>query len=69
MTVKPWEIWSLCQMLITTHGAQAENHAHAKMAEAETAGNSGERLVWKMVIDKLPSCRSELVSKIEENKS
>lgn len=58
MTVKPWEIWTLCQMLITTHGDEAETHARAKMNEADSDNKSGERLVWKMVIDRMPECRA-----------
>ena len=59
MTVRPWEIWSLCQMLITSHGEQAEAHARSKMDEANTEGKSGERIVWQMVLRRLPDCRSE----------
>ena len=68
MTVKPWEIWSLCQMLIATHGDRAEDHARIKMREADCEGKTGERLVWKMVLDRLPEARSETVTSSGGNK-
>lgn len=59
MTVRAWEIWTLCQMLITTHGENAEAHAREKMDEAASQNKSGERLVWQMVIDRLPELRTK----------
>lgn len=59
MTVRAWEVWTLCQMLISTHGENAEAHAQEKMEEADSQNRSGERLVWQMVIDRLIELRNE----------
>ncbi len=59
MTVASWEFWSLANMLITTHGDDAENEAARQLHVAEEQNDQGQKVVWTEVIKKLGQLRSE----------
>ena len=51
--IATWELWTVAQMLVSTHGANAEAHCQAKLADAVATGNEAEELVWSGVITQL----------------
>jgi hypothetical protein len=59
MTVAPWEFWSLANLLISTHGDEAEMEAARRLAAAENEGDSGQKVVWYEVTRKLVEIRAE----------
>lgn len=56
-SVATWELWIVGQTLITTRGDEAEAHAQAKLAEAETQSDEAAVLVWSGVITQLRHIR------------
>jgi hypothetical protein len=59
MVVAKWEFQALANMLVATHGLEAESEARNRLKLAESNGNSGESVVWSEVLDRLP----ELIEK------
>ena len=57
--IAKWELWTVANMLISTHGDDAEAHAVAKLAEAEAAKDEGGEIVWRGVITQLERIRCE----------
>jgi len=51
--IATWELWTVAQMLVSTHGANAEAHSQAKLADAVATGNEADELVWSGVITQL----------------
>lgn len=51
--IAKWELWTVANMLISTHGDEAEAHAQAKLADAEEMGDEGGLIVWSGVITQL----------------
>lgn len=54
-----WELWTVAQMLVATHGDEAESHAQAKLAEAKGQGDEAEEIVWSGVISQLARIREK----------
>ena len=63
MTVAKWELWSLANMLISTHGDEAEFVAADRLETALAKDDSGEILVWREVVKKIPEIRAEIAGK------
>lgn len=59
MTVASWEFWSLANMLVTTHGDDAEEEAARRLCEAEAQNDSGQKVVWTEVGRKIAEIRAE----------
>jgi hypothetical protein len=57
--IAKWELWSVAQMLVATHGDDAENHAQAKLAEAKDLSDEADQIVWSGVIAQLKRLREE----------
>ena len=59
MTVAAWEFWSVANMLISSHGDDAEAVASDNLARSLEAGDSGEIIVWKEVGAKIGEIRRD----------
>lgn len=59
MDVQPWEYWSVAQMLIATHGADAETVVSRNLDDADAEGRDADVLVWGEIRKKLASIRSD----------
>lgn len=59
MAVASWEFWSLATMLIATHGDEAESEAARRLQQAEASDDSGQKVVWTEVANKLRAIRAE----------
>lgn len=59
MVVAKWEFRALANMLLATHGADAEQVAKARMERASAEGDRGEAVVWSEVLDRLPELMSQ----------
>lgn len=59
MTVAPWEYWSVAQMLISTHGPDAETIVAIKLDEAEAGDHSGDMIVWREIAHKIAKIRAD----------
>lgn len=55
--VASWEFWSVANMLISTHGADAESVAQSRLKEAQSTGSSGDVVTWKAIIKKIDEIR------------
>lgn len=58
MIVHPWEYWSVAQMLIATHGVDAETVVSKHLDDAEANGCANDAIVWGEIRKKLASIRS-----------
>lgn len=56
--IATWELWSVANMLISVHGDGAEDHAAAKLADAQRRQHEGDEIVWQGVITQLARIRS-----------
>ena len=56
--IATWELWSVAQMLVATHGDDAEAHAEDKLADALERGHEGDEIVWRGVITQLARIRA-----------
>ncbi len=59
MTVAPWEIWSVANMMISAHGADAEAVVNEKINTALAANDTAQLIVWRAVADKIAQMRQE----------
>ena len=59
MTVAKWEFWSLANMMVSTHGVEAEAAVVERLHDALERGHSGDILVWREVIKRLPEILAE----------
>lgn len=57
--IATWELWSVAQMLVATHGDEAESLAQAKLAEAKGQGDEADEIVWSGVITQLKRLREK----------
>jgi hypothetical protein len=55
--IAKWELWTVANMLVSTHGDCAEAHAKAKLAEAQAEADEGGEIVWTGVITQLQRFR------------
>jgi hypothetical protein len=39
-------LWTVANMLVSTHGDGAETHAQSRLAEAQTGRNKAGEIVW-----------------------
>jgi hypothetical protein len=51
--IATWELWTVANMLVTTHGDEAEAHAQAQLAEAMDNSDEAGEIVWSGVITQL----------------
>ena len=56
-SIATWELWTVAQMLVSTHGDDAESHARSKLAEATDQADEAAEIVWSGVITQLRSIR------------
>lgn len=63
MVVAKWEFNALANMLVATHGLDAEAEATERMENARAAGDNGEAMVWSEVLDRLPELLKEYVER------
>jgi hypothetical protein len=56
--IAKWELWTVAQMLISTHGDAAETHVEAKLAEAQALGDEADEIVWSGVSSQLQRIRN-----------
>ena len=56
--IAKWELWTVAQMLISTHGEAAETHVETKLAEAQALGDEAAEIVWSGVIGQLQRIRN-----------
>lgn len=63
MKVEPaiatWELWSVANMLISTHGDDAEPHAQQKLSQALAENDEGGEIVWIGVLTQLRKIRQD----------
>jgi hypothetical protein len=57
--IATWELWSVANMLISTHGDDAETHAQGKLTEALDQGDEGGQIVWTGIITQLSRIRPD----------
>lgn len=57
--IAKWELWTVANMLISSHGDGAEAHATEKLAEARAAQDEGGEIVWEGVITQLARMRAK----------
>jgi hypothetical protein len=55
--IAKWELWTLAQMLVSTHGDGAENHAAMRLDEARHSGDEAAEIVWTGVVTQLKRIR------------
>ena len=55
--IAKWELWTLAQVLISTHGDAAESHAETRLAEAQALGDEAGEIVWSGVNSQLQLIR------------
>jgi hypothetical protein len=55
--IATWELWTVANMLVSTHGQGAEAHAQAKLAEAHGQGDEDGEIVWSGVLTQLKRIR------------
>ena len=55
--IATWELWTVAQMLVATHGDDAETHAQTKLADAKEQGDEAGEIVWSGVITQLGRMR------------
>ncbi|MBA3510856.1 hypothetical protein [Sphingomonas sp.] len=56
--VATWELWNVAKMLIAVRGPGAEDHAAAKLADAQARQHEGDEIVWQGVITQLARIRA-----------
>ena len=49
MTVARWEFWSVANMMVSAHGANAPDAVAERLRLAEQEGASGAIVVWKEI--------------------
>ena len=59
MTVAKWEFWTLANMMVSTHGLEAEAAAVERLQDAMERNHSGDILVWREVLKRLPEIIAE----------
>ena len=52
-----WELWSVANMLVTIHGAEAEKVAVGKLRDAEERLHEGDEIVWTGIVNALARIR------------
>lgn len=57
--IATWELWTLAQTLIATHGDEAESYAQSQHAEAQQRGDEAQEIVWSGVISQLDRIRAK----------
>ena len=55
--IATWELWAAANMLISTHGTEAEQHAQDQLAEAIAQQDEGGEIVWRGIITQLAKNR------------
>jgi hypothetical protein len=55
--VSKWELWTVAQMLVSTHGDEAEAHAQTQLAEARATDDEAGEIIWTGVITQLKGIR------------
>jgi hypothetical protein len=59
MSVAPWEYWPVANMLISTHGDDAEEKAQLKVTEALENNNQSAVTVWTAILAKIDEIRAQ----------
>ena len=58
MSVAPWEYWTVANMLISTHGDDAEEKAQFRITEARENNDEAGAIVWTAILTKIDTIRS-----------
>ena len=55
--VAMWELWTVANMLVSTHGDAAEAHAEQQLVFAKEQGDEAGEIVWNGILTKLAEIR------------